>query len=845
MQRTNPLVNFAGGLLSKKLFGRVDLSAYPLGKSISRNFIGEVQGPDTYRGGSGYVLPTRLNGLTYFIPFVFNDAQAYALAFSAGKFRVFSNGGAITEDANTVTGIVVATGIITSNGHNYSTGDQILIYDVVGTTELNEKYFLVVKINANTYTLKDLDGTAIDMTAYGTYVSGGKTERVYEVTAPYAEADLPMVKYAQKADLMYLVHPDYEPMKLLRLGETNWTISTFTRTSDPFTKAITGASQAVACQITATAHGLSTGDVIEIYGVVGMTQLNDNAYSVVKTGADTFTLKDPDTLVDINSTGYTAYSSGGYLFKQGNMPGAVGFYGGRLFYGGTLDDPETFYGSRAPTDAGVNRFDDFTTGANEDDAVVFPIASQNNTADRIHWFSGTNRFLGIGTFGGIYKAFGATEAAPISGTAITVQPVDFYGVQSIQPVRIGTSVFYVQRGGLILNRFAYSFLEESFVSEDLNILSDEVTYPGITRITLQQGRVNILWAVRSDGVLLGVSTKEQEKIAAWHMHYLGGTDVKVYDVCGQPRSNNADDLWLVVERTINGVTRRYIEYFTADAVLPEYEDFYTDDSEDDTDAFERRQYEIAKTLVRVDSSLMLDTSQTVTLQPSAGTGTGVTFTAGGNVFAATDVGRMIVKKHVTGYEYGIAEITGYTNPTTVTCDILQDFDSINTIYANNWFLSVTEISGLEHLEGETVTIQSDGSVHPEQTVVDGSISLDAPATVVIVGLGYRGWIRTMPLESRSVSGSSMAMPSTVNKVGVLFRHTLGAEFGTDPYNMEQLIFRNSNDRTNQPPPLYSGMEEVLIPDGYGLQKFINVIQNMPLPCTVQAIIPFANVTEEP
>jgi len=845
MQRTNPLVNFAGGLMSKKLFGRVDLSAYPLSKSISRNFIGEIQGPDTYRGGSRYVLPTRLNGLTYFVPFVFNDDQAYALAFSSGRFRVFSNGGVITEDPNTVTGIVVATGIITSNGHNYNTGDQILIYDVVGTTELNENYFLVVKINANTYTLKDLDGIAIDMAAYGTYVSGGKTERVYEVVSPYHVADLPMVKYAQKADLMYLVHPDYEPMKLLRLGETNWTISTFTRTSDPFTKTITGASQAAACQITATGHGLSTGDIIEIYGVVGMTQLNDNAYSIVHTGVNTFTLKDPDTLVNINSTGYTAYSSGGYLFKQGNMPGAVGFYGGRLFYGGTLDDPETFYGSRAPTDAGANRFDDFTVGANEDDAVVFPIASQNNTADRIHWFSGTNRFLGIGTFGGIYKAFGATEAAPISGTAITVQPVDFYGVQSIQPVRIGTSVFYVQRGGLILNRFAYSFLEESFVSEDLNILSDEVTYPGITRITLQQGSVNVLWAVRSDGVLLGVSTKEQEKIAAWHMHYLGGTDVKVYDVCGQPRSDNTDDLWLVVERTIDNVTRRYIEYFTADEVLPEYEDFYTDDQEADTDAFERRQYEIAKTFVRVDSSLMLDTSQEVTLTPAAVSGASVTFTAGGNVFAATDVGRIIVKKHVTGYEYGIAEIIAYVSATEVTCKILQTLDSTTVVAAGNWFLTVTEISGLEHLEGEMVTITADGSVHPEQVVTDGSITLDAPTTVVIVGLGYRGWLRTMPLESKSLSGSSMAMTSTVNKVGVLFRHTLGAEFGTDPYNMEQLIFRNSNDRTNQPPPLYSGMEEVLIPDGYGLQKFINVIQNMPLPCTVQAIIPFVDVTEEP
>ena len=845
MQRTNPLVNFAGGLLSKKLFGRVDLSTYPLGKSISRNFIGEVQGPDTYRGGSRFVLPTRLNGLTSFVPFVFNDEQAYALAFSDGKFRVFTDGGVITEDPKTITGIVIATGVITSNTHGYSTGDQILIYDVVGTEELNEKYFLVVKVDAHTYTLKDLDGNAIDMTGYTAYVSGGKTERVYEVTSPYAEADLTGIKYAQKADLMYLVHRDYEPRKLLRLGETNWTISTFTRTADPFVKIITGATQANPCAVTATGHGLVTGDLIEIYGVVGMTQLNGNTYSVVKTGADNITLKDPTTLVDINSTGYTAYSSGGYLFKQGNMPGAVAFYGARVFYGGTSDDPETFYGSMAPADDGTPQFDNFTTGSDPEDSIVFPIASQNNTADRIHWFTGTNRFLAIGTLGGIYKAYGATEAAPISGTDITAQPVDFYGVQNIQPARIGTSVFYVQRGGLILNRFSYSFLEESYTSEDLNILSDEVTSPGIDRIALQQGDINILWARRTDGVLLGVSTKEQEKIAAWHTHYLGGTDVKVLDMCGEPRSNNSDDLWLVVERTIDGVTRRYIEYFTADDVLPEFEDFYSNDLDADTDAYERRQYEVAKQLVRVDSSLMLDTSQAVTLTPDAVTGAGITFTAGGNVFSATDVGRRIVKKHVTGYEYGIAEITAYVSATEVECEILQDFDSTDLIASENWFLTVTEISGLDHLEGESVTILADASVHPARTVSGGSVTLDAPATVVVVGLGYTGWLKTMPLESRSVSGSSMAMVSTINKIGVLFRHTLGSKFGTDPYNMEQMIFRTTNDRTNQPPPLFTGMEEVLIPDGYGLQKFVNVIQDQPLPCTVQAIIPFSDVTEEP
>jgi len=844
MQRTNPLVNFAGGMLSKKLFGRVDLATYPLGKSISRNFIGEIQGPDTYRAGSRYVLPTRLNDVTTLVPFVFNDAEAYALAFSDGKFRVFTDGGVITEDPKTITGIVIGTGIITSATHGYSTGDQILIYDVVGTTEINEKYFLVVKINANTYTLKDLDGVAINMSGYTSYVSGGKTERVYEVTSPYAEADLADIRYAQKADLMYLVTRDAEIRKLRRYGETDWRIETFTRTEDPFTITITGATQANPCQVTAVGHGLATGDVIEIYGVVGMTQLNGNTYSVVKTGANTITLKDPSTLVDINSTGYTAYSSGGYLFKQGNMPGAVAFYGGRVFYGGTDDDPETFYGSMAPADDGTPQFDNFTVGSDPEDSIVFPIASQNNTADRIYWFAGTNKFLAIGTYGAVYKAHGATESAPISGSEISVQPVDFYGVQNMMPARVGTSLFYVQRGGNILNRFAYSLLEDSYSSEDLNVLSDELTFPGITQLAIQQGRVNILWAVRSDGVLLGISTKEQEKIAAWHTHYLGGSDVKVLSICGEPSNDNTDDLWLVVERTIDGVTRRYIEYFSPDEVLPEYEDFYTGDEDADTDAFEKRQYELSKQLIRVDSSLTLDTSQTVTLKPDAATGTDITFTAGGAVFAATDVGRRIIKKYLTGYESGVAEITAYVSPTKVTCDILENFDSASLIPVSGWFLTVTEISGLDHLEGEEVAIVTDGAVHPSQTVADGAITLDVSSTVVHVGFEYRGWIRTMPLESRSISGSSMSMTSTVNKIGVLFRNSLGVRIGTDPYHLEQIITRTTNDRTGQPPPLFTGMIEVNISDGYALQKFIDVIQDEPLPCTVQAIIPFTDVTEE-
>jgi hypothetical protein len=791
-------------------------------------------------------MPTRLNGVTNLIPFVFNDAQAYALAFSNGKFRIFSDGGVVTEDAKTPTVITKANpGVITVTTHGYATGDQIFISDVGGMVELNEKFYLVVYVDANKFSLKDLDGNAINTSGFTTFTSGGSIERVYEVTSPYATADLDKLKYAQKADLMYIVHPDFEPRKLIRAGETSWTISTFTRTADPFVLSVTtpGITQANPCVVNSTDHGLSTGDIIEIYGVVGMTQVNGNTYSIVKLTANTFSLKDPDTLVDINSTGYTAYSSGGYLFLQGNMPGAVAFYGGRLFYGGPNSDPETLFGSRAPDDTGISRFDDYTLGSDADDAVIFPIASQNNTADKISWFAGTNKFLSIGTYGAIYKAFGASETEPITGVDISVSPVDFYGVQDIAPARIGTSIFYVQRGGLIVNRFAYSLLEDTYSSEDLNVLSDEITVTGIKQLALQQGRLNILWAVRNDGVLLGLSTKEQEKIAAWHTHYLGGTAVKVLSACGEPRSDNSDRLWLVVEREIEGVTRRYMEYFGDDPVLPSSDDFYTGNETSDYDAFIKVQGEVMKQFVRVDSSLTLDTTQSLGLALGAITGTGITFTAAGNLFSASDVGRRIVRKYTTGFESGVAEITAFTSATQVVCTILEDFESV-TVPADGWYLTVTEVNHLEHLEGETVTVVTDGSVHPQKTVVDGSITLDYSATVVHVGLGYLGWLKTMPLNPTTAVGNPMTRTSIVDKVGLLLRDTLGVRYGTNEYRLEQVVFRTTNDRTGNPPPLFTGAESVLLKDGYDEQKFIHVVQSEPLPCTIQAIIPYVNVTEE-
>lgn len=73
----------------------------------------------------------------------------------------------------------------------------------------------------------------------------------------------------------------------------------------PVTSGITAISKANPCVVTDTAHGLTTGAVVKITAVVGMTELNDGLYVVETLTADTF------ALVGVDSTNYDTYVSGG------------------------------------------------------------------------------------------------------------------------------------------------------------------------------------------------------------------------------------------------------------------------------------------------------------------------------------------------------------------------------------------------------------------------------------------------------------------------------------------------------------------------------------------------------
>lgn len=780
------ITNVVGGELAPLIYGRIELDIFKKGLAKCENFIVQPQGGARFRPGTIYVNHTRLNKKAVLIPFQFSSIQAYLIEATDQHFRFYKDGAIILETAKTITAITQASpGVITSTSHGFSNGDEVYINSIAGMTRLNNRFFLVANSTTNTFTLTDVNANAINTTALSAYISGGTASRIYEISTPYLEADLERIQYTQNADTMYIVNQGYEPRKLTRSAHTNWTLATFVRTADPFT-AGTKYPQAVA--------------------------FNDS---------------------------------------------------GRLVYGGTLDNPETFWGSQAPT-TGSPQYDVFTTGTTNTDAVIFTLAPIHGKVDAINWITNTAKFMIAGTFGSLRRVYGSAEDQPIDANDITAKSVEAFGVYPVLPVSSGSSLFYIQRDGKFIRSMEFDITSDSYLTTDRTLVASHLNVSGFKYMNQQQGLPNLMWVTRNDGKVIGLTFQDRENISGWHRHYIGGAHVDDNSVTQSfarilwtgvmLRSANYDQQWFVVERKINGGTWRSIEYF---ADLPDYPrqiDFYTgkDNELADTMRFYNAVFEKNKDSCHLDMSIAFDGSDLgfnaiVTATPSGiTTGSSITITASGAIFDSTMIGRQIWKSYdINGNGGGRAEITAYTDSTHVTAKVISAFDNTNAITAGFWYLTSDSISGLDHLEGETIQIVTDGAVHPDVTVVNGSIGLDYQASKVIAGYKYRGTIQTLNLDTSGQSGSAEAKPRNLISTEIRFLDTLGAQIGTNIYQLEKLDFRSSSNITDRPPPLYSGNYRQTYSDSWEQeQKEFIILQESPLPCNVLSMDLELNVTDE-
>jgi len=234
------------------------------------------------------------------------------------------------------------------------------------------------------------------------------------------------------------------------------------------------------------------------------------------------------------------------------FPRTVSLHQQRLVFAGSTGYPQTIWGSR------IGEPLDFTRGTADSDGYAFTLASDEN--NQIAWLSAARDLMAL-TFGAEYSLRGGVEK-PITPTNVQIKPESNHGASAARPVQIKREAMFVQRAGRKVRALAYKYDFDGYNAPDVIALSEHLTGKAadgtqlsIVDMAYQQEPDTLLWCVRSDGKLLSCTIDRDQSVVGWAQHDVGDA---VESVCVVP-ADGADVLYLLVRRTINGATKRFIE----------------------------------------------------------------------------------------------------------------------------------------------------------------------------------------------------------------------------------------------------------------------------------------------
>ncbi len=392
-----------------------------------------------------------------------------------------------------------------------------------------------------------------------------------EIITPFLTADLPQIKYAQNADVMWLVHPSRPPQKLSRTSATSFAITPVPFVRPPLldtniTATTITPSLATGDGITLTAANTVDPTLATIFqnGHIGsywrisgaIVKITDFTSTTVVVGN---VQKEPaGTAGNIGGTSaYTDWAEGAFSDVRG-YPSAICFHEQRLFYGGTTYEPQKFWGSV------VGTYDSFqvTTGAQY--AVSFKLSTDQVNA--IRWMISNGSILQIGTSGGTFTADGSDGGA-ITSTNISVKSDNNYGVGVNQPHKISSYLYYLQRNLFQLRELVYNFQTDRQLSNDMNLLADHILRDGLGagESGHQQSPNDRIWTIRKNGQIAIMTRNAEQEVLGWNRIKAGRdstTDGVFESLCVVEKNEQDDQVWVIVKRYINGSLKRFIEYFT-------------------------------------------------------------------------------------------------------------------------------------------------------------------------------------------------------------------------------------------------------------------------------------------
>lgn len=589
--------SFSGGEIAPEVFGRIDLDKYQSGLAECLNFTILPHGPAQNRAGFGYVLQTKIqNKKVNLIEFSFSTEQTYVIELGDQYIRFHTNAGTLLKTGLTVTGITQASvGVLTYTGTDPSNGQWFYIDSVVGMTELNGRYVVVSNVNAgaNTFELKDLRGNDIDTTGFDAYISGGTVAEVYEIASPYLEADLFDVHYVQSADVLTLVHPSYAPRELRRTTPTTFQLTTISFAPSVLAPTGVGAvatgigstnysyrvtsiavdslEESVASGTASVANNLTTsGNLNTISWTAAANAIRYNVYKE-KNGLYGYIGQSSDLSFaddNINSdVTRTPPESQNPFNGAGNYPGAVSYFEQRRCFGGTNNKPQNLWMTRSATESNLN----YSIPTQDDDAIALRIVSRE--VQRIRHIMPLTELL-ILTSGGEWK-ISTQNSDALTPSSVTVRPQSYNGSTNVQPIVSGSSGIYVRNQSSRVHDLGYNFEINGFKSNDLSIVTPHL-FDGFTIVdmTITRTPIPVVWVVRNDGLLLGLTYMPEQKVIAWHKH---NTTDGLFESVAAVNEGGRDVLYACIKRTIDGETVRYIERL-ADRIIDTLEDSFIVDS---------------------------------------------------------------------------------------------------------------------------------------------------------------------------------------------------------------------------------------------------------------------------
>ena len=397
----------------------------------------------------------------------------------------------------------------------------------------------------------------------GQILSGGSP---YEISTPYLTAELFDIKFAQSADVMYITHPNHKTRKLSRTGHTSWTLSEVDFTNGPYLDTNTSTTT-----FTTSAHTVGTGRTLTASAITGIN--NDTGFQTTDVGrlvrfrdgygeitarADTLNVT-IEILVDVGSTSAsTDWNLGAFSDTTGH-PSCVSFFEQRLVFAATLSQPQTVFFSKSGDYENMDANIGGTVA--DDDAIIYTIASNQVNAIR---FMAAGRTLIIGTAGGEFTVSGGGDNDAVTPTNILIKKQSNHGAANIDAVAVANATLFVQRAKRKIRELAYNFDVDGYIAPDLTILAEHVTDGGIVEMAYQEEPLAIIWCVRNDGELVALTYQREQQVVAWHRHVFGGAFGSGNAVCESvaviPTEDSEYEIYMIIKRTINGATKRYVEY---------------------------------------------------------------------------------------------------------------------------------------------------------------------------------------------------------------------------------------------------------------------------------------------